>query len=189
MTYQPADPHVSRFFLNLQRLGEARLAEIEQVRREYREAGCDGVRGWRRTPSARAPWRGAHSRCASGPGPSAASRGSGERPRGGERVGVGQSTHARDALSPGLCHRRRGRDSPEAGQPLPKAGVFAHGEGEPVAKNIAHASTGAGVAQRFDGQGECFIEIGDGKAGFSGSNFYAEPTPAVKLHPPSWRWI
>jgi rhodanese-related sulfurtransferase len=38
VTYQLADPHVSRFFLNLQRLGEARLAEIEQVRREYREA-------------------------------------------------------------------------------------------------------------------------------------------------------
>ena len=38
VTYQLADPHVSRFFLDLQRLGEARLAEIEQVRRQYREA-------------------------------------------------------------------------------------------------------------------------------------------------------
>ena len=74
------------------------------------------------------------------------------------------------------------------GKPLPKAGVFAHGEAEIVATNIAHAITGTGTPARFDGQGECFIEIGDGKAGFGGGNFYAEPTPAVTLHPPSWRW-
>ena len=38
VTYRLADPHVSRFFLDLRRLGEARLAEIEQVRRQYRNA-------------------------------------------------------------------------------------------------------------------------------------------------------
>ncbi len=38
VTYQLADPHVSRFFVDLRRLGEARLAEIEQVRRQYRDA-------------------------------------------------------------------------------------------------------------------------------------------------------
>ncbi len=38
VTYQLADPLVSRFFLDLRRLGEARLAEIEQVRRQYRDA-------------------------------------------------------------------------------------------------------------------------------------------------------
>lgn len=38
VTYRLADPHVSRFFLDLRRLGEARLAEIEQVRRQYRDA-------------------------------------------------------------------------------------------------------------------------------------------------------
>lgn len=74
------------------------------------------------------------------------------------------------------------------GKPLPKAGVFAYGEAEIVAKNIAHAITEAGTTERFDGQGECFIEIGDGKAGFGGGNFYAEPTPAVTLRQPSWRW-
>jgi sulfide:quinone oxidoreductase len=74
------------------------------------------------------------------------------------------------------------------GKPLPKAGVFAHGEAEIVARNIAHAITGTGTTARFDGQGECFIEIGDGKAGFGGGNFYAEPTPEVTLHAPSWRW-
>jgi sulfide:quinone oxidoreductase len=74
------------------------------------------------------------------------------------------------------------------GKPLPKAGVFAHREAEVVAKNIARAITGDGTPARFDGHGECFIEIGGGKAGFGGGNFYAEPTPAVKLETPSWRW-
>jgi len=74
------------------------------------------------------------------------------------------------------------------GKPLPKAGVFAHREGEVVAKSIAHAITGQGTPTRFDGNGECFIETGDGKAGFGGGNFYAEPKPVVTLRMPSWRW-
>ncbi len=74
------------------------------------------------------------------------------------------------------------------GKPLPKAGVFAHGEAEVVAKNIAAAIEGRAGSARFTGHGECFIEIGDGKAGFGGGDFYAEPTPVVTVHPPSWRW-
>jgi sulfide:quinone oxidoreductase len=73
------------------------------------------------------------------------------------------------------------------GKPLPKAGVFAHGEAEIVAKNIARAITGRGTLQQFDGYGECFIEIGDGKAGWGGGNFYAEPRPDVTLRMPSRR--
>jgi DNA-binding transcriptional ArsR family regulator len=38
VTYRLADSPVSRFFLDLRRLGEDRLAEIEQVRRLYRDA-------------------------------------------------------------------------------------------------------------------------------------------------------
>jgi sulfide:quinone oxidoreductase len=49
------------------------------------------------------------------------------------------------------------------GKPLPKAGVFAHGQAEVVAHNIAVAITGKGEARRFEGHGECFIEMGDGK--------------------------
>jgi sulfide:quinone oxidoreductase len=74
------------------------------------------------------------------------------------------------------------------GKPLPKAGVFAHGEGEVVAANIAHAITGKGRPKRFDGHGDCFIETGDGKAGFGRGNFYAEPVPEVKLHNVGRRW-
>ena len=74
------------------------------------------------------------------------------------------------------------------GKPLPKAGVFANRQAEVVAENIAHAIAGQTQAARFDGHGECFIEIGGGKAGFGSGDFYAEPKPAVVLRPPSRRW-
>jgi sulfide:quinone oxidoreductase len=74
------------------------------------------------------------------------------------------------------------------GKPLPKAGVFAHGEAEVVAKNIASTILGRAPSERFNGHGECFIEIGGGKAGFGGGNFYAEPKPVVKIHAPARRW-
>jgi sulfide:quinone oxidoreductase len=74
------------------------------------------------------------------------------------------------------------------GKPLPKAGVFANREADVVAENIAHAIAGVAETARFDGHGECFIEIGGGKAGFGRGDFYATPTPAVTLHPPSRRW-
>jgi len=74
------------------------------------------------------------------------------------------------------------------GKPLPKAGVFAHGEAEVVAKNIARAITGKGKPATFDGEGECFIEAGDGKAGFGKGNFYAEPVPQVRMHAPGRHW-
>jgi sulfide:quinone oxidoreductase len=74
------------------------------------------------------------------------------------------------------------------GKPLPKAGVFAHREAGVVAENIAHAIAGRVQSARFDGHGDCFIEIGGGQAGFGGGDFYAEPKPAVTLRQPSWRW-
>jgi sulfide:quinone oxidoreductase len=74
------------------------------------------------------------------------------------------------------------------GKPLPKAGVFAHAEAEVVAKNILRAITGKGSSAAFDGVGECFIETGDGKAGFGKGDFYAEPVPELKLHSPGRHW-
>lgn len=74
------------------------------------------------------------------------------------------------------------------GKPLPKAGVFAHGQARVVADNIAHAIAGHTESARFDGHGDCFIEIGGGQAGMGGGDFYAEPKPEVTLRPPAWRW-
>lgn len=76
----------------------------------------------------------------------------------------------------------------QLGKPLPKAGTFAHGEAKVVADNIARAVTGKGGPASFVGHGKCFIEVGDGKAGFGGGNFYAEPLPQVKLHKVGRRW-
>jgi len=74
------------------------------------------------------------------------------------------------------------------GKPLPKAGVFAHAQAEVVARNIAAAIAGQPSTERFDGHGGCFIETGGGKAGFGDGDFYAEPTPTVKLRGPGRRW-
>ena len=74
------------------------------------------------------------------------------------------------------------------GKPLPKAGVFAHGQAETVAKNLARAWTGSGAAARFDGYGMCFIETGGGAAGMGSGNFYAEPAPELNLRFPSPIW-
>jgi sulfide:quinone oxidoreductase len=72
---------------------------------------------------------------------------------------------------------------------LPKAGVFAHGQGEAVARRIA-ASISGGEAPDFDGQGFCWLETGDGAAAFAAGRFYAEPQPEISLRPAGrlWHW-
>lgn len=72
------------------------------------------------------------------------------------------------------------------GRPLPKAGVFAHGEAEVVAHNIVHAITGKGEPRSFGGYGACFIEVGGGRAGYGSGNFFAEPAPQIALRSPGW---
>ncbi len=76
------------------------------------------------------------------------------------------------------------------GLPLPKAGVFAHGQAEVVAGNIAAAVSGRPGRRRFDGHGSCIIEMGDGIAAYAKGNFYADPAPAMTFRSPSrlWHW-
>jgi sulfide:quinone oxidoreductase len=74
------------------------------------------------------------------------------------------------------------------GKPLPKAGVFAHGQAEVVAANLASRWTGGLKQRSFDGYGQCFLETGGGRAGLGVGNFYGEPAPNVKLRAPSRRW-
>ena len=77
------------------------------------------------------------------------------------------------------------------GKPLPKAGVFAHGEAEVVARNITAEINAGETRWKFGGEGSCFLETGYGKAAYVTGNFYAEPDPEVKLRQPSfvWRWV
>ena len=74
------------------------------------------------------------------------------------------------------------------GKPLPKAGVFAHAQGEVVAQIIRDRLQGRKESAAFDGHGECFIEMGAGRAGFARGNFYAEPSPAVRAFRPGRHW-
>ncbi len=83
-----------------------------------------------------------------------------------------------------------GRWKPDAPLNLPKAGVFAHAQGEVVAANIAAEIEGRASNAAFDGNGYCMVEIGGGAAAMGAGNFYATPNPMVKLEPPSavWHW-
>ncbi len=74
------------------------------------------------------------------------------------------------------------------GKPLPRAGVFAHHQAEVVSRNIARAFGRKTSEARFDGIGSCFIETGDGRAGYGAGDFYAEPRPAVRVRRPGRLW-
>lgn len=69
------------------------------------------------------------------------------------------------------------------GKALSKAGVFAHAEAKVVAQRIADDAEGKSSTAEFNGNGYCWIELGDGRAGFAGGNFYAEPEPRVRMLP------
>jgi len=77
-----------------------------------------------------------------------------------------------------------------SGKSLPKAGVFAHAEAEVVARRIADEILGRAPSAVFDGRGYCWIETGNGKAGFAGGSFYADPEPTLRIARPGrlWHW-
>ena len=81
-----------------------------------------------------------------------------------------------------------GRFNPDKPLVLPKAGVFAHKQAEVVAHNLVVEITGEGKTESFDGIGGCFIELGDGRAGYGEGNFYDAQAPDVTLRPPARRW-
>ncbi len=66
------------------------------------------------------------------------------------------------------------------GLPLPKAGAFAHAQGDVVAARIADTFAGREPTATFTGEGMCFLETGHGKATMVAGNFFADP-PAVAL--------
>lgn len=71
------------------------------------------------------------------------------------------------------------------GQPMPKSGAFAEGEGTVVAERIAARFAGREPDARFYGDGACFLETGMGEAMLVRGRFLAEPAPEVELTPPS----
>jgi sulfide:quinone oxidoreductase len=90
------------------------------------------------------------------------------------------------------------------GLSLPKAGVIAANQAEVVASVIACEINQHGFRKEFTGTGFCFIETGNGRAGYIGGNFFSESSPGVILHEPNvtyhwgkvvfekywlWRWF
>jgi len=67
-----------------------------------------------------------------------------------------------------------------SGMPLPKAGVFAHAQGDVAAARIVDQLAGRTPTATFDGHGMCFLETGHGRATMVRGNFYASP-PDVAL--------
>ncbi|HVL90124.1 MAG TPA: FAD/NAD(P)-binding oxidoreductase [Actinomycetota bacterium] len=70
------------------------------------------------------------------------------------------------------------------GKPMPKAGVIAEGEALAAAERIAAFLRGDPSEARWNGEGGCYLETGDGEAMQVQGSFLADP-PDVKLLPPS----
>lgn len=71
---------------------------------------------------------------------------------------------------------------PNALGALPKAGVFAAGEGVVAAANIA-ADLGVGDHESFDGNGYCFLELPGKRVAFVQGDFYADPVDVELTEP------
>jgi sulfide:quinone oxidoreductase len=71
---------------------------------------------------------------------------------------------------------------------LPKAGTFAHGQAEVVARNIAAEIAGGEGIWAFGGQGSWFMSTAQDRAAQITGNFFAEGGPELRLRGPSRRW-
>lgn len=73
----------------------------------------------------------------------------------------------------------------EWGDALPKTGAFAQKQAQTVAWNLAQKIFGTGEEpMQYKGEGQLYIETGEGKAGTIDGNFYAWPFPVIHVHKP-----
>ena len=75
-----------------------------------------------------------------------------------------------------------------SGHFLPKQGVFAHWQARAVARTVAARLRRGGPEGHFDGEGEIFIETGDGAAAVVCARFYDRPAPTVLVMHPTPHW-
>jgi sulfide:quinone oxidoreductase len=68
---------------------------------------------------------------------------------------------------------------------LPKAGIFAEEQAKVVAQNIIYEIGAAPQTASFAGQGYCFMEVGDRRAGYIAADFYNKDGPYFTLDPPT----
>ena len=64
---------------------------------------------------------------------------------------------------------------------VPKAGVFAEGEGITVAKNIVSKLQSEEESELFDGKGGCFIESGRDTASVIEVDMFSQPEPSTSI--------
>ncbi|MDC0883705.1 FAD/NAD(P)-binding oxidoreductase [Nitrosopumilus sp.] len=64
---------------------------------------------------------------------------------------------------------------------VPKAGIFAEGEGIAVAKNIVSKIESKESSALFDGKGGCFLESGRDTASIIEVDMFADPKPSTRL--------
>ena len=68
---------------------------------------------------------------------------------------------------------------------VPKAGIFAEGEGVTVARNIISKMRQEQEKAIFDGKGGCFVEMGKKIAGYLEVDMFATPNPVTLLKHPN----
>lgn len=71
---------------------------------------------------------------------------------------------------------------------LPKAGVFAQGQAEVVANNIAVSITGKGHVRQWNGTGSCHLQVTKSESALLRGSFLSNP-PRLEFHPPSRKWF
>lgn len=71
------------------------------------------------------------------------------------------------------------------GRAIPKAGVFAAGQGESVAATIASRILDTAPPPHYDGSGECFLAYSTTQSASVGGSFLMPDGPQVGLRPPS----
>jgi sulfide:quinone oxidoreductase len=68
---------------------------------------------------------------------------------------------------------------------LPKAGIFAEEQGKVAARQIADEISDRPAVTTFAGQGYCFMEVGNRRAGYLEADFFNPAGPAIRLEVPS----
>lgn len=72
-----------------------------------------------------------------------------------------------------------------AGMALPKAGIFAEEQAKVAAKQIMDEISGRSAIASFAGQGYCFMEVGNKRAGYLVADFFNPAGPVISLEAPS----
>ena len=71
---------------------------------------------------------------------------------------------------------------------MPKAGVFAQGQAEILANNLAVSITKKGEMKQWGGEGSCYLQVAKSESAFLKGAFLSNP-PRLEFHPPRRKWF